>query len=122
MAEFKIICDDYILMHIYIRNTFKASHNLFMTNILCPDVVESLLRKKSSLLDDDLWPHLYVTTAVILIKYGKYTAEMLSMTTKEDLREGTHNLLENYCSARLVPPITSLAVKRKPFDVFPESS
>ena len=48
--------------------------------------------------------------------------EMLLMTTKEYLREGTLTLMEPSFSARLKPPSTSLAVKHKPFEVYPKSS
>ena len=100
-------------MHKYSSNKFITLHRIVMTNFLSPDIVESLLEPKSYLLDDDLLLHLYVKTAVILIKYGNYTEEMLSMKTKDDLREGTLTLIDPSCSERLFLPNTSLTVKRK---------
>ena len=90
-----------------------------MSDVLPEDVVTKLLRSRKHQLDDDIWTHLYVKTAVILINYGNYTVEMLSQTSKNDLREGFNTMMGLTDSARMFPPCATSSNKRKPFDVSP---
>ena len=93
-----------------------------MSDILPKDVVAKLLRTRKPLLDDDIWTHLYVKTAVILITYGNYTFDMLTQTTKDDLRDGFNTMMGPSDSARMIPPCNTKSNKRTPFDVSPKSS